>query len=69
MHSRELTDDETDFILEGFDKTEPKLQRRIIATTILQHADMAQLVERIREECKHVTDVSKIAELIDQSRS
>lgn len=67
--ARELTDKEVDFVLRKFDKTEPNLQRKVVATTMLRCAVSEYLVETVREECKHVSDVSKIAEMIDRVRS
>lgn len=67
MAKIELTDAEVDVLLERFDQTEPKLQRRIIATFVAKAIEAEGLLERERMET--VSLIRNIASRIGVARS
>lgn len=46
----ELTDAEIDVLLERFDQTDPKLQRRIVARLVADAARLREALEFVRDE-------------------
>lgn len=50
--AQEMTDDEVDVLLERFDQTDPKLQRRIIASFVSECETQRRIIGRLLSALK-----------------
>ena len=60
----DLTDAEIDCLLERFDQTEPKLQRRIIAKFVLSHTELDVLKVKLESLERELTGATKARDLL-----